>query len=122
MLCSFPRKNILNNGIPNVTLEILSLAIVVFFPHGHCFGKEDFSFFLSFTLYCKIHQNIIVSGSYVLEKSAIGETAMPQVKVLLGGYSLSLVKVIKNTVRKLMIDRHKIISVGSYSNDVCDVG
>ena len=36
--------------------------------------------------------------------------------------SVSLVKATQNTVRKLMIDRHKIISVGAYSNDVGDAG
>jgi hypothetical protein len=45
------------------------------------------SFFLSFTIYRKIQQNIVVHGGYFLEKSARGETAVRQVKALrVGGF------------------------------------
>ena len=36
--------------------------------------------------------------------------------------SVRSVKAIQNTVCELMIDRHKIVSVGAYSNDFGDVG
>jgi hypothetical protein len=36
--------------------------------------------------------------------------------------ALRVVKAIQNTTCKLMIDRHKIISVGAYSNDDVDAG
>ena len=39
-----------------------------------------------------------------------------------GGIAVRVVKAIQNMVCKLMIDRHKIIGVGAFSNDVGDAG
>jgi hypothetical protein len=66
--------------------------------------------------------NIVFRGGYFLEESSRGETALRQVKALREKNAVRVVKALQNIVCKLMIDRYKIISVGAYSNDICNAG